>query len=198
MLYNHNMLLRFDGASRGNPGPASSGFVLYSATGAKIGEGYFRHPSPMTCNQAEYLALIAGLRKAKEMGARGLTIEGDSKLVIEQVFGDYKVRSPNICAHYQTAIKLVQGFDERIIGRWIPREQNSEADALANRALDAPKTITTDASLFEVARPLSVLEQFGGTMSQDQAAQQQKQKTQRQHRKHSRKPNPWAKFMSES
>jgi len=106
------------------------------------------HASPLTCNVAEYLGLIAGLRLAAEMGVRTLIVEGDSKLVIEQVFGKWECRHPRLRALCSLARQLKTAF-ETVDGRWIPRERNGEADALCNRALDASACDSGgDASLF--------------------------------------------------
>jgi len=128
--------LRFDGASRGNPGKAASAAVLHSAGGSIYKCAYMAHALPQTCNVAEYLGLIAGLRLAAEMGVRTLIVEGDSKLVIEQVFGNWECRHPRLRALCSLARQLKTAF-ETVDGRWIPRERNGEADALCNRALDA-------------------------------------------------------------
>ena len=137
--------LQFDGASRGNPGKAASATVV--TVGIVIQRRAFRaHAAPLTCNVAEYLGLIAGLRLAAEMGVRTLIVEGDSKLVIEQVFGKWECRHPRLRALCLLARQLKTAF-ETVDGRWVPRERNGAADALCNRALDMG-ACEGDASLF--------------------------------------------------
>lgn len=127
-------ILKFDGASRGNPGIASSAAVLFES-GIVIKDTYQRLSGKRTNNQAEYLGLIAGLRMALSIGIIELQVEGDSKLVIEQLFGNWQCRHPVLKKYYQTAKELLKQF-QFINGRWIPREQNKEADAYCNYALD--------------------------------------------------------------
>ena len=136
-------MIRFDGASRGNPGKAACAAVLYDGRGNIERHVYCTLEKSTTCNVAEYTALIAGLRLAHSMGVQKLIVEGDSKLVIEQVFGKWECRHPRLHGLYQTARRLVSLFDV-VIGRWIPREQNGDADGLCNRALD---TMTTEGSI---------------------------------------------------
>lgn len=127
-------ILKFDGASRGNPGIASSAAVLLES-GVVIKDTYQRLSGKRTNNQAEYLGLIAGLRMALFMGITELQVEGDSKLVIEQLFGNWQCKHPVLKKYYQTAKELLKQF-QFINGRWIPREQNKEADAYCNYAID--------------------------------------------------------------
>lgn len=141
--------LRFDGASRGNPGKGSSAAVLFDGTGTCIGQAYRRLDGKVTNNEAEYTGLLAGLRLLCSMqssmqgvSAASLIVEGDSKLVIEQVFGSWKCKDARMKALAGAAKELVQslkasGF-KTVQSRWIPRERNSAADALCNAALDDP------------------------------------------------------------
>ena len=143
------LTLRFDGASRGNPGKGSSAAVLFDGTGTCIGQAYRRLDGKVTNNEAEYTGLLAGLRLLCSMqssmpgiGGAALIVEGDSKLVIEQVFGSWKCKDARMKALAGAAKDLVQslkasGF-RTIQSRWIPRERNSAADALCNAALDDP------------------------------------------------------------
>jgi len=143
------LTLRFDGASRGNPGKGSSAAVLFDGTGTCIGQAYRRLEGKVTNNEAEYTGLLAGLRLLCSMqssmpgiGGAALIVEGDSKLVIEQVFGSWKCKDARMKALAGAAKDLVNdlkasGF-RTIQSRWIPRERNSAADALCNAALDDP------------------------------------------------------------
>ncbi|MGV2390107.1 MAG UNVERIFIED_CONTAM: ribonuclease HI family protein [Microcystis novacekii LVE1205-3] len=97
-----------------------------------------RYMERATNNEAEYTGLIIGLEKAQELGLKSLEIRGDSQLVINQVKGDWKVKSNSLRPFYQRACQLVAQFD-RISWRWIERAKNSLADASANHCLDAAK-----------------------------------------------------------
>jgi len=136
-----HVLVSFDGGSRGNPGPAGAGVVIRDAGdetilyqgGVYIGED--------TCNVAEYAALIHGLGVALQLKATSADIFGDSKLVILQMTGDWRVKSPHIKALYRRAIQLADGFKEGCNFHQIPREQNAAADKLANHAMDAQGSV---------------------------------------------------------
>lgn len=125
--------LYFDGASRGNPGPAAIGWVLATDDGivAEHGETIGRK----TNNQAEYLALINGLRAAKDHGFDDITIHGDSELIIEQLRGNYDTNDPTLREHRVDARELLTQF-EHWSATHIPRALNDRADDLANDALD--------------------------------------------------------------
>jgi len=123
-----------DGASRGNPGPAGIGIVIEDEKGitkAKI-SGYI---GETTNNQAEYKALIMGLREAAKLKAEHVDIRTDSKLLAEQIQGNYKVRNANLRLLFQQVKQLLADFESFTIA-FIPRYQNATADALANQALD--------------------------------------------------------------
>lgn len=128
-------ILRFDGASRGNPGKGASAAVLFDRDGGVLQQAFQRHGRPVTNNEAEYSGLLAGLNMAHHIGVKRLTVEGDSKLVIEQVFGKWECRHARMRALHAAARALVRQF-ESADGRWIPREKNHVADALCNKALD--------------------------------------------------------------
>jgi len=133
-------ILRFDGASRGNPGKGASAAVLFDRDGAVLQQAFQRHGRPVTNNEAEYSGLLAGLNMAHHVGVRRLTVEGDSKLVIEQVFGKWECRHARMRALHAAARALVRQF-ESADGRWIPREKNHVADALCNKALDTKASL---------------------------------------------------------
>lgn len=140
--------IRFDGASRGNPGRAASAAVLWNPSGEQVHCVYRSHSKPMTCNVAEYLGLIAGLRLALDNGVRRIIVEGDSKLVIEQVFGKWECRHVGLRSLHHTARELVGRFDA-VVGRWIPREKNGDADKYSNHALNT-NTSHGLSELFEI------------------------------------------------
>jgi ribonuclease H / adenosylcobalamin/alpha-ribazole phosphatase len=123
-----------DGGARGNPGPAGIGAVVTGKDGtvlAQIAEGI----GWATNNVAEYKALIAALERAKSLGARRVTVRADSKLVIEQMRGAWKVKNTDLQQLWSKARELARSF-ERVTWRHVPRERNRAADALANRAMD--------------------------------------------------------------
>ncbi|HEV7825467.1 MAG TPA: bifunctional RNase H/acid phosphatase [Mycobacteriales bacterium] len=124
-----------DGGSRGNPGPAGYGaVVLDAATGAVLAERAATL-GVATNNVAEYSGLIAGLEAARELGARQVDVRMDSKLVVEQMSGRWKIKHPDMKPLASRAAGIVRDFDG-VSFTWIPREQNKAADALANSAMD--------------------------------------------------------------
>ena len=123
-----------DGAARGNPGPAGLGLVIEDDRGLRLWGGC-RYVGTATNNQAEYLALIDGLRKAAEWKPDKLEVYMDSQLVVEQVAGRYRVRSADLLPLHTRAQGLLRGFPEVSV-RHVPRERNRGADALANKAID--------------------------------------------------------------
>jgi ribonuclease HI len=125
----------FDGASRGNPGEAGAGALLKNEEGDLLWEDCL-YLGRRTNNEAEYQGLLLLLREIVKRDLRGVRISGDSKLVISQMKGEWKVRQPHLQLLWQEAQELAKGRNLRYF--WIPRERNSEADALSNRALDTP------------------------------------------------------------
>ena len=123
-----------DGGARGNPGPAGYGAVVTTPAGevlAEVAEGI----GWATNNVAEYRGVIAGLRRAKELGARRVRVCADSLLVVNQQKGLWKVKNAALRPLSDEAAQLAGGFD-RVIWEHVPRERNRRADALANRAMD--------------------------------------------------------------
>jgi len=128
-------LLYCDGASRGNPGRASYGFAIIDPDGTpvvEVGQAIGR----ATNNDAEYAGLVAGLEAALEAGVRDLEVRLDSQLLVRQVLGQYRVKAPNLKPLHRKAVSLLTRFDHASVIH-VPREQNTLADSLANRALDA-------------------------------------------------------------
>lgn len=128
-------ILEADGGSRGNPGPAAFGTVIKDAeSGAIVGEfaGYL---GETTNNVAEYTGLLIGLEFLATFDAAG-TVEArlDSKLVVEQMSGRWKIKNDNLRV---IAIKARDAFPpQQVTYTWVPREANKEADALVNECLD--------------------------------------------------------------
>ena len=121
--------LYFDGCSKGNPGRAGAGFVIYENE-IEILSGN-KYLGRQTNNVAEYSGLIMGLQQATELGITELNVYGDSMLVIKQMQGKYKVNSPSIKPYYEKA----KSFNINSTFFHIYREKNSRADELANQAL---------------------------------------------------------------
>jgi len=123
-----------DGGSRGNPGPASYGVVIRDARG-EIVATLKKYIGRTTNNVAEYYGLIAALDYAQSHGIRALRVESDSELLVQQMRGRYKVKSADLRPLFERAKKMSQSFESFRIEH-VYREQNREADALANEALD--------------------------------------------------------------
>lgn len=123
-----------DGAARGNPGPASYGVVIRDARGEVVAK-LKKYIGRMTNNVAEYYGLIAAIDYAQSHGLRALRVESDSELLVKQMRGHYKVKSEDLRPLFERARKMSQGFESFHIEH-VYREQNREADALANEALD--------------------------------------------------------------
>jgi ribonuclease HI len=123
-----------DGGSRGNPGPASYGVVIRDPRGEVVAK-LKKYIGRSTNNVAEYYGLIAALDYAQQHGIRALRIESDSELLVRQMSGQYKVKSPELKPLFERARKMAQTFASFKIDH-VYRDQNAEADALANEALD--------------------------------------------------------------
>jgi ribonuclease HI len=130
----NRLIIYFDGASRGNPGRAGAGIWMTDEEGRKVSE-VSRYLGHKTNNQAEYWALLLGLREAQRLGWRSLRIFTDSELVERQIKGVYRVRDVNLRALYKTVQQNLKAFSSFEIES-IPREGNKEADRLANEAID--------------------------------------------------------------
>ncbi|AYF79649.1 bifunctional RNase H/acid phosphatase [Nocardia yunnanensis] len=134
------VIVEADGGSRGNPGPAGYGAVVWDADHAGPLAERREYLGITTNNVAEYRGLIAGLEAAAELGAREVTVRMDSKLVVEQMSGRWKVKHESMIPLADRARRLVAGFD-RVSFTWIPRNENKHADKLANEAMDDAGTV---------------------------------------------------------
>ena len=130
------VLIEVDGGSRGNPGPAGYGCVVFSADRGQVLAEHAQAIGVTTNNVAEYRGLIAGLEEARRLGANEVGVSMDSKLVVEQMAGRWKVKHPAMAELQQQARALASTFDS-VTYQWIPREQNTHADRLANEAMDS-------------------------------------------------------------
>ena len=157
------LIIEADGGSRGNPGTAGSGAVVIDAATGQVIREIARYVGVATNNVAEYIALLAGLQAAIEIDREAeFAVRMDSKLVIEQMSGGWKIKHPDMIALGAQVQELAR--DKKISWTWIPREQNVLADALANRAMDEladydsghsakPSAFTTE---FNLAGPTSI------------------------------------------
>lgn len=125
-----------DGASRGNPGEAAIGAVLYRRDGDRITEvdTVSEAIGHATNNVAEYKAMIAGLEMASRKDPELLVVRADSELLIRQLSGRYRVKNPNLQPLYLEVKRLLGAHPFRL--EHVPRDQNFRADELANQALD--------------------------------------------------------------
>ncbi|WPF65509.1 MULTISPECIES: bifunctional RNase H/acid phosphatase [unclassified Corynebacterium] len=126
-----------DGGSRGNPGIAGSGSVLYDAPRATVlREQAYVVGKSATNNVAEYYGLLIGLEAARDYGATEVAVYMDSKLVVEQMSGRWKIKHPDMQKLARRAKQVMSTFDS-VTFQWVPREKNKKADALSNVAMDA-------------------------------------------------------------
>lgn len=130
------VVIEADGGSRGNPGPAGYGAVVWTEDRTTVLAENKQAIGRATNNVAEYRGLIAGLDDALKLGAREAAVYLDSKLLVEQMSGRWKVKHPDLIELNAQARRLAARFDG-ISYSWIPRERNSHADRLANEAMDA-------------------------------------------------------------
>lgn len=130
-----NLIIEADGGSRGNPGIAGSGACVIDADSGEVILEISKFIGVATNNVAEYLALVAGLEGAYSLNADArILVRMDSKLVIEQMAGRWKIKHPDMQQLGARVQKIVAG--KQVRWQWIPREENSRADALANKAMD--------------------------------------------------------------
>ena len=129
-----SFLANIDGGSRGNPGPAAYGVVIRDGRGEIVAR-LKKYIGQNTNNVAEYFGLIAALDYAQTNGIRALHVESDSELLVKQMRGQYKVKSEELKPLFERAKKLSQTLEVFRIAH-VYREQNRDADALVNQALD--------------------------------------------------------------
>ena len=127
------MNIYIDGASKGNPGEAGAGIWMTNQEGRKVFE-MSRYLGHKTNNEAEYWALLLGLEEAKRLGGIAIRIFTDSELVERQVNGLYRVKNANLKLLHESVIRHLKEFSSFVI-QSIPREENQEADRLANQAI---------------------------------------------------------------
>lgn len=134
-------VLYADGGARGNPGPAGAGAVVFDSIGKRVVE-VADYLGVATNNIAEYEAVIRGLKALREefpadhFKTHEVLVRMDSKLVIEQMKGNYKVKHPNLVPRYMEAKNVIARNFTKVSFEHVPREKNKDADELANRAMD--------------------------------------------------------------
>lgn len=127
-------IIFFDGASKGNPGLSGAGFVLYNYEGKKLGEFSAFIGYSITNNQAEYAGLIIGQLVTRMIGIKNLHVYGDSKLIINQMNGSFKVATKTLFKVNEQARLISKHFDSLVLTH-IKRDLNLVADKVANKAL---------------------------------------------------------------
>ena len=128
------VIIWVDGASRGNPGPAAIGAIIKDDQ-SKLLARISQRIGTTTNNQAEYRAIIAALEKAVRLGASRVELNSDSELVVRQINGEYRVKKASLKSLYKQ-VKRLQDLLQSFTITHIPRQQNTEADNLANTALN--------------------------------------------------------------
>ncbi len=129
------LIVEADGGSRGNPGIAAGGAVVLDASDGQLLAEIGVYVGTATNNVAEYNGMIAGLTRAFEIAPDAeVLVRMDSKLVVEQMMGRWKIKHPDMQQLARQAHELIDGRQLRF--EWIPREQNKLADALANESMD--------------------------------------------------------------
>lgn len=126
-----------DGGSRGNPGPSAGAYIICKMDDNVVEKSGF-YIGITTNNQAEYQALLKGLKRSADLGIRKLNVFMDSELVVKQINGQYKVKNAELMPHYN-AIKDLAGNFQQINFQYVPRVLNAQADKEVNRVLDEQK-----------------------------------------------------------
>lgn len=128
-------MVHVDGGARGNPGPAAAAAVITGPEGAVLDEAS-AFLGRATNNEAEYQALLLGLERAAALGLRSVRVVNDSELIARQVTGDYRVKKAELKPLHAQALAALERFESWSIES-VPRDQNEQADALVNQAIDA-------------------------------------------------------------
>ena len=132
-MMRNEIIVFFDGAAKGNPGPAGVGVIFFRKDGSVLQEiSYFI--GTKTNNQAEYEALITALKRSRDFSSSQITFYTDSELLFRQMQGRYKVRNAELKKYYQRAVKMFLAIPEAKL-EFVPREENRNADLLANQAI---------------------------------------------------------------
>jgi ribonuclease HI len=156
--------LFFDGASRGNPGAAGAGAVIrHDATGAIVFEVAEFLGRDVTNNEAEYVSLLRGLEGARRLKINTLDVKGDSKLVVHQVNGEWKVKTPRLARYWEAVDAVKRGaFNGGLTVAHVPREENADADALANAGITVGSSFGVGVNVKDAANAARRLDGIGG------------------------------------
>jgi ribonuclease HI len=130
-----NAILWTDGGARGNPGPAAYAYVLETGDGTVL-DARSEAIGHATNNVAEYSALVAGLRRAAELGVTALELRSDSELMVKQMRGEYRVKNRDLQELFLDASRAARAIGD-VTYTHVRREHNELADRLVNEALDA-------------------------------------------------------------
>jgi probable phosphoglycerate mutase len=149
------LIIEADGGSRGNPGISGAGAVVIDESSGQVIKEISEGVGIATNNVAEYTALVLALEAAFEISpSASVLVRMDSKLVVEQMSGRWKIKHPDMMALGAKVQKLIAGKDVEFV--WIPREQNTLADALANKAMDFSPEPVAQAAEFNLSEPSSI------------------------------------------
>ena len=139
----HRLVVEADGGSRGNPGIAAGGAIVADAQTGTVLSEVGVYVGIATNNVAEYSGLIAGLETAFDRDAlAAIAVRMDSKLVVEQMTGRWKIKHPDMQVLARRAQALIEGRD--VTFQWVPRLENNRADAAANEAMDRGESFRRD------------------------------------------------------
>lgn len=128
-------IIEADGGSRGNPGPAAGGAVVIDGETGEILAEVGIWVGVATNNVAEYNGLVAGLQMAYEIDSEAaIHVKMDSKLVVEQMSGNWKIKHPDMAVLASQARAIIGA--RAVTFEWVPRDQNARADAMANKSMD--------------------------------------------------------------
>lgn len=136
-MNNKKLTIYTDGGARGNPGPAGIGAVIMDEKGDVVDE-ISRYIGETTNNQAEYRAVVAAIERAEELGVDEVNFYLDSELVVKQLNREYKVKNKDLAPLFVQIYNKVMSF-KKVTFTHVRRENNKEADRLANLAMDAQK-----------------------------------------------------------
>jgi probable phosphoglycerate mutase len=149
------LIIEADGGSRGNPGISGAGAVVIDESSGQVIREISEGVGIATNNVAEYTALVLALEAAFEISpTASVVVRMDSKLVVEQMSGRWKIKNPDMMQLGAKVQKLIAGKDVEFV--WIPREQNTLADALANKAMDFSPEPVAQAAEFNLSEPSSI------------------------------------------
>ena len=134
------VIVNIDGGSRGNPGPAAAGVVIRAQDDGNVLHVAGVYMGRATNNVAEYNGLLEALKRAAALGADEIEVLSDSELLVKQMNGEYRVRNATLKPLFEEANRLWNKF-AKVTVRYIPREQNQEADKLANKAMNLKRDV---------------------------------------------------------